>query len=202
MGAVNKVVHKKDSFENKMFWYLVIATIPGALIGKIFEDYIENVFRHLPLLIALALALMGIFIYLGDKWAEEHYKTQTEYKDISLKQAFIIGLSQALAIFPGFSRAGTTMLAARLAGVSRSGAAKFSFMLSVPIIVGATLLKLPDMIGNFSLSLVVGIITSAIFGIISIKFLLNYIKKNDFSVFALYRCIIAIIVIVKMIFVK
>ena len=77
MGAFNKVVKKKNSFENRMFWYLVIATIPGALLGKIFEDYIENIFRHLPLLIAIFLAVMGIFIYIGDKWAEKHYKNQT-----------------------------------------------------------------------------------------------------------------------------
>ena len=199
MGAFNKVVKKKNSFENRMFWYLVIATIPGALLGKIFEDYIENIFRHLPLLIAIFLAVMGIFIYIGDKWAEKHYKNQTEYKDITLKQAFIIGLSQALAIFPGFSRSGTTMLAARLTGLSKVASAKFSFMLSVPIIVGATLLKLPDMINSFDINLIVGIATSAIFGIISIKFLLNYIKKKDFAIFAFYRLVFALIVIVKLI---
>lgn len=199
LGAYNKVFHKKDSFENKMFWYLVIATIPGALLGKIFEDYIEGFFRHLPLLIAIALAVMGVLIYVGDKWAEVHYRKQTEYKNLTLKQAFIIGLSQALAIFPGFSRSGTTMLAARLMGVSRDASAKFSFMLSVPIIVGATLLKLPDMITNFSLNLIIGIITAAIFGILSIKFLLNYIKKKDFAIFAFYRLIFALIVIIKLI---
>ena len=182
-----------------MFWYLVIATIPGALLGKIFEDYIENFFRYLPLLIAIALAVMGVLIYVGDKWADKHYKNQTEYKNLSLKQALVIGLSQALAIFPGFSRSGTTMLAARLMGVSRDASAKFSFMLSVPIIVGATLLKLPDMIDSFNLNLVVGIITSAIFGILSIKFLLNYIKKKDFAIFAFYRLIFAFIVIIKLI---
>lgn len=198
VGAYNKVMHKKDSYENKMFWYLVIATIPGALLGKLFEEYIENIFRGLYLLIAIALALMGLFIYLGDKWAEKHYKKQTDYENLTLKQTLIIGLSQALAIFPGFSRSGTTMLAARLMGVSRSASAKFSFMLSVPIIVGATILKLPDMITNFNLNLVVGIITSAIFGIISIKFLLNYIKKKDFAVFAFYRLIVALMVIIKL----
>lgn len=198
-GVFNKVINKKDSFENKMFWYLVIATIPGALIGKLLEDYIENVFRKLPLLIAIALAVMGILIYIGDKWAEKHYKKQTEYKDLTLKQTFLIGLSQALAIFPGFSRSGTTMLTGRLLGASREACAKFSFMLSTPIIFGATILKFTDMVSQFNVNLVVGIVTAAIFGIISIKFLLNYIKKNDFAVFAYYRLIFALIVIIKFI---
>ena len=199
-GVFDKVIHKKDSFENKMFWYLVIATVPGALIGKLLEDYIENVFRKLPLLIAIALAVMGILIYVGDKWAEKHYKEQTEYKNLTLKQTFLIGLSQALAIFPGFSRSGTTMLVGRLLGASREACAKFSFMLSTPIIFGATILKFTDMVAQFNMNLVVGIVTSAIFGIISIKFLLNYIKKNDFAVFAYYRLIFALIVIIKFIF--
>jgi len=199
-GVFNKIIHKKDSFENKMFWYLVIATIPGALIGKLLEDYIENVFRKLPILIAIALAVMGILIYIGDKWAEKHYKNQTEYKDLTLKQTFLIGLSQALAIFPGFSRSGTTMLTGRLLGASREAVAKFSFMLSTPIIFGATLLKFTDMVAQFNINLVVGIVTAAIFGIISIKFLLNYIKKNDFAVFAYYRLIFALIIIIKFIF--
>lgn len=199
-GVFNKVVHKKNSFENKMFWYLVIATIPGALIGKLLEDQVENVFRKLPLLIALALAVMGVLIYLGDKWAEKHYKKQTEYKKLTLKQTFLIGLSQALAIFPGFSRSGTTILTARLLGASREASAKFSFMLSTPIIFGATILKFGDMIAQFNLNLVIGIITAAIFGILSIKFLLNYVKKNDFAIFAYYRLIFALLVLIKFIF--
>ena len=199
-GVFNKVVNKKDSFENKMFWYLVIATIPGALIGKLLEEYVENVFRKLPLLIAIALAVMGILIYLGDKWAEKHYKNQTSYEKLSLKQTFLIGLSQALAIFPGFSRSGTTILTGRLLGASREACAKFSFMLSTPIIFGATVLKFGDLISQFNLNLFIGIVTAAIFGIISIKFLLNYIKKNDFAIFAYYRLIFALIVVLKFIF--
>ena len=141
---------------------------------------------------------MGVLIYIGDKWAEKKYKgKETEYKDLSLKQTFIIGLSQALAVIPGFSRSGTTILTARLMGVSREGAAKFTFMLSVPIIFGATLLKLPELITGFNLSLVIGIVTSAIVGILSIKFLLKFVKKNDFAVFAYYRVIIALIVLAK-----
>lgn len=200
-GAFNKVVHKKNSFNNKMFWFLVLATIPGALIGKLFEEPIENVLRSNYLVIAIALGVMGILIYLGDRWAAKKYKDkETDFEHLSLKQTFIIGLSQALAVIPGFSRSGTTILTARLMGVSRSAAAKFTFLLSVPIIFGATVLKLPDMITGFSPDLIVGILVSAVVGVISIKFLLRYIKKHDFAIFAYYRVIIAIIVLVKVFF--
>ncbi len=195
MGAVKKVTKGKSSFENKMFWYLVIATIPGALLGFLLEDMIENVFRTKIWLIALALAIMGILIYIGDKWADQHYKIETDFKHISLPQAFLIGLSQALAIIPGFSRSGTTILAARLMGLSKKAATKFTFLLSVPIIAGAAVLKLTDL--TLNLETIIGVLVSFIVGVFSIKFLLNYIKKHDFSVFAVYRVIFAIIILVK-----
>ena len=195
MGAVNKVTKGKDSFDNKMFWYLVVATIPGALLGFLLNDVVENVFRQKIWLIASALAIMGVLIYLGDKWADKHYRIETEFKHITLKQAFIIGLSQALAIIPGFSRSGTTILSARLMGLSKSAATKFTFLLSVPIIFGAFILD----VGSLSINIetIVGILTSFIVGVFSIKFLLNYIKRHDFSVFAIYRVVFAIIILIK-----
>lgn len=200
-GTLDKIVHKKNSFNNKMFWFLVLATIPGALIGKLFEEPIENVLRSNYVVIAISLAVMGVLIYIGDKWAAKKYKgKETEFEYLSLKQTFIIGLSQALAVIPGFSRSGTTIVTARLMGVSRNAAAKFTFLLSVPIIFGATILKLPDMITGFSIELIIGIIVSAIVGVLSIKFLLKYIKNHDFAVFAYYRVIIAIIVLIKVFF--
>jgi undecaprenyl-diphosphatase len=199
-GALDKVVHKKESFNNKMFWYLVLATIPGAIIGKIFEEPIEKLLRSNYMIIGIALGVMGILIYLGDKWAAKKYKgKETEFEKLTLKQTFIIGLSQALAVIPGFSRSGTTILTARLMGVSRSAAAKFTFLLSVPIIFGAAVLKFPDMITGFTFELIIGIIVSAVVGIISIKFLLKYIKTHDFAIFAYYRVIIAIVVLIKVI---
>ena len=198
MGAVRKVTKKEDSTENKMFWYLVIATIPGALVGFILDDVIENVFRKQIWLIALALAVMGVLIYIGDKWASKHYKKETTFDKISLKQAFIVGCSQALAVIPGFSRSGTTILTGRLMGISKEAVTKFTFLLSVPIIFGATILKVGDL--TFSIEVVVGVLTSFVVGVLSIKFLLSYIKKHDFSVFAFYRVILALIVFVKLIF--
>lgn len=195
IGAVDKVTKGKDSFENKMFWYLVIATIPGALLGVLLDDVVENIFRQKIWLIASSLAIMGVLIYLGDRWADKHYKIETDFKHISLKQAFLIGLSQALAIIPGFSRSGTTILTARLLGLSKSAATKFTFLLSVPIIAGATILE----IGNlaFTWETLMGVFVAFIVGIFSIKFLLNYIKRHDFSVFAIYRVIFAAIILIK-----
>ena len=198
IGAVNKITKKKESFDNKMFWYLVVATIPGAVIGFLLDDIVENIFRESILLISCALAIMGVLIYLGDKWADKHYKLETDFEHISFKQALFIGLSQALAIIPGFSRSGTTILTARLMGLSKSAATKFTFLLSVPIIAGATILEIGNL--EFTLSTLMGVFISFVVGIISIKFLLNYIKKHDFSVFAIYRVIFAIIILAKYFF--
>ena len=197
-GAFNKVFKKKDSFENKMFWYLVLATIPGALVGFLFEDIVENVVRGNVFVIALVLAVVGVLIYLGDKWASKHYKKETSFEQMSLKQTFLIGLSQALAVIPGFSRSGTTILTGRILGVSRDAVAKFTFLLSTPIIFGAAIVHITDLV--ITKEVIIGIITSALVGIVCIRFLLSYIKKHDFSIFAVYRVLLALAVIVKLIF--
>lgn len=198
IGACNKVVKHKDSVNNRMFWYLIIATIPGALAGLLLDDIVEGFFRKQIWLIALFLAIMGVLIYAGDKWASKHYKNkETKFENISFKQAFLVGCSQALAVLPGFSRSGTTILTGRLLGIDKEAITKFTFLLSVPIIAGATVLKLPELV--ITSEVIIGIVTSFIVGIISIKFLLNYIKKHDFSIFAFYRVIIAIIVYIKLI---
>ena len=200
-GAFLGITKKEKTFEGRMFWDLVAATIPGAVIGMIFEGVIEDLVRSNMIIISVCLAIMGILIYIGDKWAEKKYKNPVEYKDLTFKQTFIIGLSQALAVIPGFSRSGTTILAARLMGISREAAAKFTFLLSTPIIFGAAIIKVKDLlIGGVTMPILVGIVTAAIVGVLSIKFLLRYIKKNDFAVFAYYRVIIAIIVLVKVFF--
>ena len=195
IGAYNKVTKGKESLNNRMFWYLIIATIPGAIFGFILSDTIEEKLRPMIWPIALLLAIMGILIFLGDRWADKHYRIETEFKYISLTQAIIIGLSQALAVIPGFSRSGTTILAARLTGLSKTAATKFTFLLSVPIIAGATILKLPEL--TINIETIIGVTVSFIVGLFSIKFLLNYVKKHDFSVFAVYRVIFAIIILVK-----
>ena len=198
VGALKNIKAKKKSTEGKMFWYLVAATIPAALAGLLLDDIIESFFRGQIWLIALFLALMGIFIYAGDKWASKHYKRkEVSFDKITLKQAFLVGCSQAFAVFPGFSRSGTTILAGRLMGISKEAITKFTFLLSVPIIAGAAILKIGDL--AITTEVIIGILTSFIVGVISIKFLLKYIKKHDFSIFAFYRVAIAIIIYIKLI---
>lgn len=198
VGAINDFKDKKKTTNGKMFWYLVVATIPAALAGLILDDFIEGVIRNNIWVIAIALAVMGMFIFLGDKWASKHYKKETKFEDISLKQALIVGIAQAFAVIPGFSRSGTTIVTGRLLGISKEGITKFTFLLSVPVICGATILKVSDL--SFSIEVIIGVIASFAAGLLTIKFLLNYIKKHDFSVFAFYRVILAIIVLAKLIF--
>jgi undecaprenyl-diphosphatase len=140
---------------------------------------IKSVIRNNSWIIASALAIMGMLIYLGDKWATHHYKREKKFEDITLKEAIIIGVSQAFAVIPGFSRSGTTILAGRLQGISKEAITKFTFLLSVPVICGATVLKVTD----FALTkeVIIGIISSFAMGIIAIKFLLNYIKNMTFQ---------------------
>ena len=197
VGAIKDVKEKKKTTNGKMFWYLIIATIPAALTGVLLDNVIEGVIRNKVWIIALALAIMGLLIYVGDKWASKHYKKETEFEDITLKQALIVGISQAFAVIPGFSRSGTTILAGRLQGISKEAITKFTFLLSVPVICGATILKVGDL--ALTKEVIVGIITSFATGVIAIKFLLRYIKKHDFSIFAFYRVILAIVVLVKLI---
>lgn len=195
IGVFNKVVRKVDSCSNKIFWCLVVSTIPGAILGVLFDDYVENVFRTNILLISGALGIMGIFIYVGDKWASKYIKIEKDIEDISYKDAIIIGLSQALAIIPGFSRSGVTILTSRLLGYSRTGATKYTFLLSAPIILGAFILEFSNW--EISFDTFIGMFTSFIVGLYSIRFLLSFIKKYDFSVFVVYRLLFAGLVLIK-----
>ena len=171
-----------------MFWYIVLATIPGGIIGFVLDKFLQDELTK-PLIIAIALIVMGIVLYFVDKKS----KSTTKYEDMTLKQTFLIGLSQALAFIPGVSRSGITITTARAMGVTRESAAKYSFMLSAPIVLAATVFKLKDFV--FSIPFFIGIITSFIVGFFVIKFLLNYLKKGSFKIFAIYRIIFGIIII-------
>lgn len=176
------------SKEGRLFWHIVVASIPGAIIGKLFEKQAESSFRNLAL-IGIMLILMGLVLYAADVFA----KSGVDVDDIGFGKSFLIGLSQALAIIPGVSRSGITMASGLYTGLTRESAARFSFLLSTPIILGAGLLEAKDLIhtpiGNAP-AFIVGILTSAVVGFISIKFLLNYLKSKGFKIFVLYRIII------------
>lgn len=189
-GGFNQVVKKEKTFEGKMFWYLVIATIPAGILSLILDKISERVFGGSMLPIAIALIVMGIVLYIVDKKA----KSNTKYEDMTLLQAVLIGISQAIAAaFPGVSRSGITMTVARALGVDRESAAKYTFLLSTPIILAAVIFSLDAFV--FDLAFVIGVLSSFIVGIIVIKFLLDYLKKGSFKVFAIYRIIFGIIIL-------
>lgn len=187
-GGFNQVVKKQKTPEGKMFWYIVLATLPGGAIGFVLDYFLEG-YLEKPIIIAIALIVMGIILYVVDK----NSKSETEYKDMTLKQTFLIGLSQCLAFIPGVSRSGVTMTTGRIMGVKRGSVAKYSFMLSAPIVFAATIYKLKDFV--FSIPFVIGVLASFIVGIFVIKFLLDYLKKGSFKVFAIYRVVIGLMVI-------
>ena len=195
-GGYKQVVKKEKSFEGKMFWYIVAATIPGGILGFLFDHYLEGYLTK-PVIIATALIIMGIILYIVDK----NSKSTVEYEEMNFKQTFLIGLSQALAFIPGVSRSGVTMTTGRIMGVSREGAAKYSFMLSAPIVLAATVFKLGDFVEYCSMAnatgiiaFIVGIVASFLVGLFVIKFLLEYLKKGSFKGFAIYRCIVGALV--------
>jgi len=181
------------SVKGRLFWYLAAASVPGALSGFLLEDKAETVFRS-PILIATMLILMGILLY----WADRRSTKKIEINNITFGTSIFIGISQALAIVPGVSRSGITMTTGLLVGLNREGAARFSFLLSTPIIFGAAMVKLPGVISNSSVinvNFAIGMLVSCITGIASIGFLLRYVQTKDFLPFVWYRFILGAVVI-------
>lgn len=189
IGGVKQVIGEKSA-EGRMFWYIVLATIPGGIIGFVLDKYAEELLTK-PVIISIALIFMGILLYVIDKYS----KSETDYENLSLKQTFLIGLSQSLAFIPGVSRSGITMTTARLLKVNREAAAKYSFMLSAPIVLAATVLKFKDFV--FDLPFIIGVLSSFLVGMLVIKFLLKYLQKSDFKIFAIYRVIIGVLVLMS-----
>lgn len=182
------------SMEGRLFWYLAVASIPGAIGGFLLKKSAETVFRN-PLLIAVMLILMGLFLY----WADQRSTKNIELRNVSLGTSILIGVSQVLAIIPGVSRSGITMTTGLLAGMTREGSARFSFLLSTPIIFGAAMVKLPHVLSHSSMitaSFMMGMLVSCISGLLSIGFLLRYIQTRTFLPFALYRFALGFLVII------
>ena len=172
--------------------YLLLFSIPTGILSLVldkFSGYICDKFGIEMILIAIALIVLGIVLYVVDKKSPSEVK----YEDMTFKQSFLIGISQALAFIPGVSRSGVTITTARAMGVTREAATKYSFLLSTPIILAAVLVSITDF--EFTLAFFMGVLFSFITGLFVIKFLLNYLKKGSFKVFAVYRVILGIIVI-------
>lgn len=198
---LNPFSMSKTQEEKKDTWTLwakvLVACVPAGIIGLLFDDVIDNLLSS-PFIVAITLIVYGIaFIIIECRNKKANI---TELKQLTFKTALIIGIFQVLALIPGTSRSGATILGAILIGTSREIAAEFTFFLAIPVMFGASLFKLLKFGFAFTglefAILVIGMITAFIVSIIAIKFLMSYIKKNDFKAFGYYRIILGIIVLI------
>ncbi|MBR0351492.1 MAG: undecaprenyl-diphosphate phosphatase [Clostridia bacterium] len=200
-GGYEQVAKKKRTTEGRMFWYIVFATIPTGILCLVFDKISDGIVGGIQnmmntdeltakmVLIAPALIIMGIVLYVVDKRA----KSKTDFKDITFKQSLWIAMSQAIAAaFPGVSRSGITMTVGRGMGIKRGAIAKYSFLLSAPVVAAAALFEMKNF--TFDWSFIIGVLSSFIVGMLVIKFLLKYLQKGSFKVFAIYRIVIGVIV--------
>lgn len=182
----------QNNIYQKLSWLLIIATIPGAIIGKLLETKAEHAFRN-PLLIAVTISGFGIVLLFAD-WAGKKLKNLDR---ITRLDAFLIGIGQALAVIPGVSRSGASIAAGLFLGFKREDAARFSFLMSAPIIFGAGLIALKDGVGGVSMGeLAVGFISAAVFGFFSIKYMLRYLSKHNYNIFVWYRLAFAALILI------
>lgn len=196
----NRVVWKEGALA--MWIKIVIACIPAAVVGLAFDDKIDELFYH-PIPVALALIIVGVVFIVIEFLHRGKAATINSIAEIGYNTALIIGLFQLLAaIFPGTSRSGATIIGALLIGVSREVAAEFTFFLAVPVMFGASLLKIVkymaegvSMTGMEALILLIGCVVAFAVSIFVIRFLMSYIKKHDFKVFGWYRIVLGIIVV-------
>ncbi len=182
----------RNNIWQKLSWLLVLASIPGAIIGKLFEQQAETVFRS-PLLIVISMSVFGTVLLIVDRYS----KKQKDLDHITWLDALLVGLSQAFALIPGVSRSGSTMTAGLALGFKREDTARFSFLMSMPIIFGAGLLKVGEFGTGVSMpALAVGFITATITGFLAIKYLIKYLGSHDFRIFVWYRYAFAVLILV------
>lgn len=200
-NKLNPFSMKKTKEEKRETWILwskvLVACVPAAIIGLLFQDVIDQ-FLDNAFIVALMLIIYGIaFIIIESRNKKANI---IELKNLTYRTAVIIGIFQLLALIPGTSRSGATILGGILIGTSREIAAEFTFFLAIPVMFGASLLKLLKFGFVFTsqelIILIVGLVTAFIISILAIKFLMNYIKKNDFKAFGYYRIILGIIVLI------
>ena len=189
-------VIKKEIFS--LWFKVVVACIPGAVITLLFDDYIEANF-HTPIVIATTLIIYGIGFIIVENWNKMRIPSITNLNEITYKTAWLIGLFQVLSIIPGTSRSGATIIGALIIGVSRVAAAEFTFFLAVPVMFGLSTLKILKFGFVFTASelfiLILGMAVAFIVSVAVIKFLMSFIKKHDFKAFGCYRIVLGIAVI-------
>ncbi|MEF9983800.1 MAG: undecaprenyl-diphosphate phosphatase [Oscillospiraceae bacterium] len=191
-----KPIIKVETFS--LWFKVVVACIPGAIVAILFDDYIESTL-HTPIVIAIALIFYGVAFLFIENWNKKRIPTVKKLSDITYKTALMIGLFQVLSIIPGTSRSGATIIGALLIGVSRVAATEFTFFLAVPVMLGLSAIKIFKFGFAFSsielLILIIGMTTAFFVSAIVIKFLMNFIRKHDFKVFGWYRIVLGIIVL-------
>ena len=191
-----------EKFCDKTKWILwfkiLVACIPTIVIALPFNDIIEEKFNNY-IVVAIALIVYGVIFILVENYNKRRKPVCTSLEDLSFGTAFKIGIFQVLSVIPGTSRSGSTIIGGILVGTSRTVAAEFTFFLAIPVMFGASLLKLVKFGFAFTpaeiLTLVTGVVVAFFVSIIAIKFLMGYIKKHDFKVFGWYRIILGILVI-------
>lgn len=191
LGIISAAFAKDRSNRSNLLWYIIIATIPAAFAGLLLEEKAETIFRA-PAVIMSMLALFAIILLAADYLG----KKQRSVAEIDFKTALTIGLAQVFALVPGVSRSGITITAGLLKGLSREAAARFSFLLATPILVAAGALKLPKLqADDLNVSFWMGVIFSAFSGFIAIHFLLKFVRRSSFKIFAYYRIALAVIIL-------
>ena len=187
----DKPVIEKDIFS--LWFKVVVACIPGAVVTLLFDDYIEA-HLHTPAVIAFALIFYGIAFILIENWNKTRTPKVETLADITYQTAFMIGLFQVLSIIPGTSRSGATIIGGLLIGVSRVAVAEFTFYLAVPVMLGLSLIKVIKFGFSFTgaelITLGIGTVVAFVVSVIVIRFLMSYIKKHDFKVFGWYRIVL------------
>lgn len=204
-NKLNPFSPKKTATEKKDTWNLwfkvLVGCLPAGVLGLIFDDFLDEHF-HKFLPIALMLIIYGVLFIIVENRNKDREPSITSFQDFTYKSALIIGFFQVLALMPGTSRSGATIIGALLIGTSRFVATEFSFFLSIPVMIGASgykMLKFFKIGGAFTgdelMILIVGSVVAFVVSLIVIKFLLNYIKTNDFKPFGWYRIILGVILI-------
>ena len=175
--------------DSRLLWLLAVASVPGAVAGLLLDKWAETVFRA-PALVATTLILMGLVLWAADRHAGK--ATAMSWRD-----GLLVGLAQALAIVPGVSRSGATISAALFLGYEREQAARFSFLLALPITAGAALVKVPTLLRETADRgpLLLGMASAAVFGFLAIRLLLGYVRRRDYRPFVYYRLLFGLFVL-------
>jgi undecaprenyl-diphosphatase len=190
-----RVTYKNQSLDSRLGWLIIIGTIPVVILGLAFKHVIEGNLTKNLWVISFSLIGLAVILFIAEKTA----RFKKEIKDITIKDALIIGIAQSFALIPGSSRSGTTITGGLFMGLKRESAARFSFLLSIPAVFASGLLELKESLpyihGAMISNLIVSTIIAGISGYIAIDFLLKYLKKNTTYIFIIYRIILGITIL-------